>query len=117
MTTKKILLTGATSGIGLETAQALAAKGHHLLVHGRSKKKVDALERVLAAISGAGPVDGYVADLSSLAGVEALAATVGEEHDTLDVLINNAGVLKTETPRTASGHDCLLYTSPSPRDS
>ncbi|MEQ9317682.1 MAG: SDR family NAD(P)-dependent oxidoreductase [Polyangiaceae bacterium] len=105
MTPKKILLTGATSGIGLETAKALAAEGHHLLVHGRDAAKVDGLERTLRAVAGAGPAEGYTADLSSLADVASLAAAVKDEHDALDVLINNAGVLKTRAPRTADGLD------------
>jgi NAD(P)-dependent dehydrogenase (short-subunit alcohol dehydrogenase family) len=102
---KKILITGATAGIGLETAKALAGQGHHLLVHGRSAAKVAALERVLSAVAGAGPVEGYVADLARMADVEALAAAVTAQHSAIDVLINNAGVLKTPEPITPEGDD------------
>lgn len=103
--TKKILITGATSGIGYEVAKILAGHGHHLLVHGRTADKVAALEHDLSSVSGAGPVEGYVADLSDLDAVEALATDVSEAHDALDVLINNAGVFKVPQPITESGHD------------
>ena len=102
---KTILITGATAGIGLETAKALAGQGHHLLVHGRTASKVEALERVLTAVAGAGPVEGYVADLARMADVGALAAAVIAQHSALDVLINNAGVLKTPEPITPAGYD------------
>lgn len=101
MEPKTILLTGATDGIGLETARMLASDGHTLLLHGRNPAKLESVEKVLAALPGAGPMYGYVADLSRLAHVETMAKAVLEAHDSLDVLINNAGVFtapETETP-------------------
>ncbi len=101
MKKKKVLITGATAGVGLETARALARLGHQVLVHGRSAKNVEAVVR---SISG-GDAEGLVADLAHPADVEALAAEVLARHDALDVLINNAGVLRTGTPITAEGRD------------
>ena len=54
---KTILITGATDGIGLETARMLAGKGHSLFLHGRNAKKLDAAAAAVAAIPGAGPVE------------------------------------------------------------
>lgn len=102
---KTILLTGATDGIGLETARRLAAEGHTLLLHGRNTEKLEQVQEALAAIAGAGKLECYRADLSSLPEVAALAAAVVERHPELDVLINNAGVFTTPHPRTADGYD------------
>lgn len=89
---KTILITGSTDGIGLETAKMLFAMGHHVLLHGRSRTKLDAAEKAVFALPGGGRVESYVADLALMADVEALAAAVAERHDQLDVLINNAGI-------------------------
>lgn len=102
MMSKTILLTGATDGIGLETAKMLAADGHHLLVHGRSAAKLNAL---VDALPDGAKVESYLADLSNLDEVEKLAATVLDNHETLDVLINNAGVYKTPSPLLPDGSD------------
>ncbi len=103
---KTILLTGATDGIGLAAARSLVGRGHKLLIHGRSATRLAATEQALAALcEGAGSVQSYRADLGDLAEVEALAAALAAEHDRLDVLINNAGVLKTATPISADGFD------------
>jgi len=102
---KTILLTGATDGIGLETARMLVAGGHHVLLHGRNREKLETIARSLSEVPGGGQVESYVADLSDMADVEALAKAVIEKHDRLDVLINNAGIFKTPDPITADGLD------------
>jgi len=102
---KTILLTGATSGRGLATARRLAANGHQLLIHGRRHDRLVELERELNGRSPGRSVRGYVADLSRLTDVVAMASRVAEDHEVIDVLINNAGVFKTSSPTTESGHD------------
>ncbi len=95
---KKILITGSTDGIGLETARMLSRAGHEVMVHGRSSAKVEAVSSELHC-------EGYTADLSDLAEVEALASAVAEKHGSLDVLINNAGVFKVAGPILGNGQD------------
>lgn len=97
---KTILITGSTDGIGLLTAKRLAALGHTILLHGRNPAK---LETVAGEIEGATEL--YVADLSRRSDVAALATQIRERHAHLDVLVNNAGVFKTPSPRTPDGLD------------
>jgi len=105
MMTKTILITGATDGIGLETAKLLAHEGHTLLIHGRSETKLNDTLSVLTDIDGVGTIETYRADLSKIPDIKALASTILDKHERLDVLINNAGVFKIANPQTTSGHD------------
>ncbi|MBE9067452.1 SDR family NAD(P)-dependent oxidoreductase [Leptolyngbya cf. ectocarpi LEGE 11479] len=100
---KTILVTGATDGIGLETAKMLVSQGHNVLLHGRNPAKLENVEMMLSADGGR--VEGYVADLSCMADVEAFAIAVTERHAKLDVLINNAGVYSSSDPVTQNGLD------------
>lgn len=102
---KTILVTGSTDGIGLETARMLASLGHNVLLHGRNPAKLEEVERTLALLPEGGRVESYVADLSRMDAVEALAKAVGQKHAKLDVLINNAGVYNTPDPITPDGLD------------
>lgn len=96
-----ILITGATAGVGRYLAGRLAARGETVLVHGRDPDKLD---RLVAELPGkARP---YVADLSSLTEVRRLAAQVADDHEQLDVLVNNAGVGSgRDRTLTADGHE------------
>ncbi|MEL6565285.1 MAG: SDR family NAD(P)-dependent oxidoreductase [Pseudomonadota bacterium] len=98
--TKTILITGSTDGIGLLTARKLAAAGHKILLHGRSTTKLEA-----AAADVGGDVETYAADLSDLTAVRQLAQDVRDKQGQLDVLINNAGVLKTPKAVLENGQD------------
>jgi len=102
---KTILLTGATDGIGLETAKLLVSQGHTVLLHGRNPAKLEAVEKTLSALPDAGTIESYVADLAIMADVEAMAKAVSSKHSKLDVLINNAGVYNSSNPITSDGLD------------
>lgn len=102
---KTILITGSTDGIGLATAKALAAKDHHVLIHGRNPEKIKLIQQTLSDANGAGHIESYVADLSRPGEVLALANAVSDRHDKLDVLVNNAGIYKTPNPITPDGLD------------
>jgi len=102
---KTILITGSTDGIGLETAKMLYSKGHHILLHGRSAAKLANAEKILSNATGEGSSESYVADLSNMAEVESLAKDIAAKHAKLDVLINNAGVLRAPEPITLDGLD------------
>jgi NAD(P)-dependent dehydrogenase (short-subunit alcohol dehydrogenase family) len=98
--TKTILVTGATDGIGLLTAKKLAADGHRVLLHGRNPSKLEAALETLG-----GEAETYSADLSDMSSVVSLAADVRAKHNSLDVLINNAGVLKAPQTVLENGLD------------
>ena len=102
---KTILITGSTDGIGFETARMLVSQGHHVLIHGRNPAKLEKVERSLSGLPGDGRVESYLADLSRIADVEALAKAVAERRTQLDVLINNAGIFHTPEPITQDGLD------------
>jgi NAD(P)-dependent dehydrogenase (short-subunit alcohol dehydrogenase family) len=102
---KIILVTGSTDGIGLATAEMLISQGHQVLLHGRNPAKLEAAEKSLRAISPDGKIESYVADLSHMDEVEALAKAVAERHDKLDVLINNAGIFHTPEAISRDGLD------------
>lgn len=102
---KIILITGATDGIGFETAKMLVSQRHHVLLHGRNPAKLAEVEKTLSQLSGDACVESYVADLSNMKNVETLIRDVAERHGKLDVLINNAGVYNTPTQFTADGLD------------
>lgn len=100
---KTILITGATDGIGKATAQQLVSLGHTVLLHGRNGAKLEAVEDELLALGG--QVETYIADLASVADVLSLVEGVTRWHETLDVIINNAGVLNTASPIAPNGLD------------
>ena len=89
---KTILITGSTDGIGKLTARKLAEAGHRILLHGRNAEKVTAVTEELKTATGNSDLTGFVADLSDLSAVMALADEVTAAAPELDVLINNAGV-------------------------
>ena len=98
MKEKIVLITGATDGIGLETARKLNSLGHKVIVHGRSQERIDKLVSELG-------VDFVKADFSNLNQVKELANDILKKYQKIDVLINNAGVFKTSTTRTEDGYD------------
>lgn len=100
---KHILITGATDGIGFETAKVLAQKGHHLIIHGRSSSKIEHVINQLKTISNHGNLDSVIADFSDLSQVKQMATEMRQRFDKLDVLINNAGVYKVPDTITKQG--------------
>jgi len=91
MDKKIILITGASDGIGKETAKTLAKQGHTLIIHGRSKEKTQKAFEEINAETGNKNIDMFTADFLSLADVKRFADIIKQKYDHIDVLINNAG--------------------------
>lgn len=104
MNPSTMLITGASDGIGLQTAMQLGQHGGRVLVHARSEAKArDVVKRLDAqGVKDVVPVWG---DLSVMAQVRALAAQVKAHTKVLDVLVNNAGVFMTEEQKSADGFE------------
>ncbi len=102
---KSILITGATDGIGLETAKMLATEGHTLYLHGRNPQKLTRAAEEVAMVKNSGPVKTLLADLSMMDDVVKLSEQVREQAQVLDVLINNAGVFNAKPDKTIDGFD------------
>ena len=105
---KSVLVTGATDGIGRETARQLLAGGWHVLVHGRSEPKATEHAAALARETGKAQTTPVWADLSDMAQVVQLAHQVRAQAPALDVLINNAGVYERRRRLTADGLEATL---------
>ncbi len=100
---KTCIITGATSGIGLAAAEALAATGASLALVGRDRARGEAaLARMRAAFPGASATMHY-ADLSCMSEVRRLGAELLAAYQRIDVLVNNAGALFQQREMTEDG--------------
>jgi NAD(P)-dependent dehydrogenase (short-subunit alcohol dehydrogenase family) len=100
---KTILITGATSGIGLEASVELARRGARMFLVGRDPGRTAAAVEQVKARSGSGDVASFLCDFSSQGSIRALAGEVLASLDRLDVLINNAGGVNKKRELTVDG--------------
>jgi len=108
MQNKIILITGATSGIGFQTALALAKMGAQVIVTGRSKTSAEEAVTKIKSASGNPRVDFLLADLSAQKNVRALAEQFKARYERLDILINNAGLVEPECRLTEDGVEAIF---------
>jgi len=105
MTSKTILITGATDGIGQQTARELAQMGQKVLIHARDQAKG---AKVINEINRASCNENlvlYISDFADLASVAKMASEIQREQERLDVLINNAGTFSKERVVTRDGNE------------
>jgi retinol dehydrogenase 14 len=103
LTKKTILVTGATSGIGLEAAVKLAAMGAGLVLVARNRARLDAAVADVKRRAGSPHVSSLLCDFSSQAQIRRLAADYQATHARLDVLVNNAGSVSPSRQVTEDG--------------
>ncbi|WGS53781.1 SDR family NAD(P)-dependent oxidoreductase [Paraburkholderia sp. D15] len=85
---RTVLITGGTSGIGLELARQLIARGNTVIVTGRDLRKLDAVQRDVPGVHV------FESDVSDRESVEILSRKVAEQFPALDTLVNNAGAMR-----------------------
>jgi len=102
---KTIMVTGATSGIGKETAHELAIRGAQIIVAGRNKDKAEATTTWIREDTGNDRVDYLLADFASLEDVRRLADQFTQRYDRLDVLVNNAGAMFFRRKESVDGYE------------
>ena len=105
---KVALVTGATGGIGRETALGLAKLGATVVIVGRDAARGQEAVEAIRCQSGNARVELMTADLSSLDEVRALAERFSSAHDRLDILVNNAAGMYAERRETVDGFEATL---------
>lgn len=108
---KRVVVTGASRGIGRETALALGRMGADLSLVVRDAGRGDAVADEVRATGGGGDVDVFVANLSSMADIRRMAGEFLAKHDTVDVLVNNAGALLMDRQITKDGYEATFATN------
>lgn len=102
---KVTVVTGANGGLGLETARALAGAGATVVMAARNPEKT---EQAVQDIRGSVPdarLEVVPTDLGSLASVESAAGQIASSHDSIDLLVNNAGIMGISESKTADGFE------------
>ena len=104
-TRRNVVITGANSGIGLETAAALASAGDRVLMCCRNPAKAEAAAEHVRTRSGSTEVEVVPLDLASFASIRACAADLAERAPVIEVLINNAGLILSKRTTTTEGFE------------
>lgn len=99
------VITGANSGLGLETATAFAARGSHVVMAARNLDKAKSAADLITSKVPAASLEIVQLDLGSLESVERAAHTVMSTHDRVDILVNNAGLMAMPEGRTVDGFE------------
>src|SRR6476469_3411591 len=110
-TGRTAVITGANTGLGYETAAALAAKGAHVVLAVRNTDKGQAAADLISRRSPGASVAVQELDLTSLESIRAAAEQLRAAHDSIDLLINNAGVMFTPRSTTKDGFELQFGTN------
>lgn len=105
---KTILITGSTDGIGKLTANLFAKDGHEVYLHGRNPNKLAETINEIKTKSGNKLINGFVSDFSDLESVSLMADQIAANLPQLDVLINNAGIFKSQQIQNKNGLDIRM---------
>ena len=107
-TFKTCLITGSNSGIGKATAIEMAQRGYNILMLCRDSEKSRNAQAEIEAVANENKVDMVYVDFSSLKSIENVASEISKKYDSIDVLINNAGVVKRKLTFSEDGLELNL---------
>ncbi len=111
LTDRTVVITGANSGLGLESARMLAGAGATVVMTARRREKHDEAEATIRPTNRRADLRFVRLDLADLSSVRDAAAEIAESHPTVDVLMNNAGVMMSPKATTADGFELQLGTN------
>jgi len=107
---KQVIVTGGASGLGFETARALASKGAHVVLVGRNAEKLEMAKMGLRML-GLTKIDSELMDLNDLDSVKNAADSLLQRYPKVDILVNNAGVMACPLGRTKQGFETQFGTN------
>ena len=105
---KRIIVTGATSGIGLETLKKLAAKDYEIITASRNMEKA---ARIISEVKKSNPkanISSYELDLSSFQSIKAFSEAMHADFEYIDILFNNAGLFLSGKGKTQEGFEMTV---------
>jgi NAD(P)-dependent dehydrogenase (short-subunit alcohol dehydrogenase family) len=108
---RTVFITGANSGLGQETARAMASRGAHVILAGRDQGKLDETVAAIRETLPKAELDTITIDLTSLESIRAATSRARQRFAKIDILINNAGVMATPFSHTHDGFEMQLGTN------
>lgn len=108
---RTVFITGANSGLGQETARAMAARGAEVILAGRDQAKLDESVAAIKADHAKAQLDTLTVDLTSLENIRAATSRARQRFAKIDILINNAGVMATPFGHTHDGFEMQIGTN------
>ncbi|MBA3864125.1 MAG: short-chain dehydrogenase [Erythrobacter sp.] len=111
MAGQTVFITGANSGLGQETARAMAACGAHIIMAGRDQAKLDEAAAAIRAQHPDASIDTIICDLGNLASIRACGDEARKRFTAIDLLINNAGVMACPLMHTSDGFEMQFGTN------
>jgi NAD(P)-dependent dehydrogenase (short-subunit alcohol dehydrogenase family) len=111
MAGQTVFITGANSGLGQETARAMAACGAHIIMAGRDQAKLDEAVAAIRAQHPDASIDTIICDLGNLSSIRACGGEARKRFTAIDLLINNAGVMACPLMHTADGFEMQFGTN------
>ncbi len=108
---KTILITGATDGIGKQTAIKLSELDVKIIIHGREQNRIDAVIKEIKETNGNQNIESALSDFEDLEQVAQMCEKIKQTNSTIDILFNNAAVISLEKEKTIDGFEKTFQTN------